>query len=377
MRFWPLQVDYKKAMRLIRKAVDSGVNYFDTGWPYHLGQSEKVLGMALAGGYREKVHLVTKLPMFMVSKADDFDRFLHGQLEKLQTNYLDTYLFHSMDKGNFRKVVDFKLIDKMEKAREKGLIKYIGFSFHDTLPVFKQIVDYYPWDVVQIQYNYLDTSKQATTQGLEYAYSKNMAVVIMEPLKGGLLANPPQDVMDLLEKAQNNRKPVEWALRFLWDKKEVSVVLSGMGSEKMLDENCAYAHDAGPGCQSEADTAVLGSVVEIYEKQIAIPCTACQYCMPCPFGVNIPENFALMNAVNIKISNLQDRIFRWLDKRKYKKMASVREKVNKNKPDGNASLCTRCGQCLSKCPQSINIPDELAKCHQVLGPKKSTAKLTK
>lgn len=370
LKFWPLRVNFKKAIQLIHRAIDLGINYFDTGWPYHLGQSEKVLGLALQNGYRERVHLVTKLPMFMVNKPDDFDRLFQSQLEKLKTDYIDTYLFHGLNESWFHKIEKFGLIKKMEDARDKGLIKNIGFSFHDTLPVFKQIVDYYPWDVVQIQYNYLDTTQQATSEGLKYAHQKKMAVIIMEPLKGGLLVNPPKEALDILNQSKKTKTPVEWALKYLWNHEEVTVVLSGMGSVKMLEENCKYADESGVDLLDEDDESILDAVVDIYKEQILVPCTACQYCMPCPFGVNIPENFALVNSANCEANNIQDRLFQWFDKRKYRKLVSDRSKVNKEKPNGNASLCTNCGQCVSKCPQSINIPEELKKCHQVLGEKK-------
>ena len=364
-----LRTDYAESIRLIRRSIDLGVNYFDTGWPYHLGASEKILGQALLDGYREKVFLVTKLPMFMVRKAEDFDRFLERQLEKLQTGYLDAYLFHGLNENNFKKVIDFNLIEKMEKAREKGLIKYIGFSFHDTLPVFKNIIDYYNWDLTQIQYNYLDTAVQATTEGLEYAYKKGIGVVVMEPLKGGVLASPPGEALDILKSSTLSRTPVEWALQFLWNKKEVAVVLSGMGSMKMVEENCRYADNSGIDSLGQAEVELLDSIVEIYRKQILVPCTACNYCMPCPSGVNIPQNFAYINLSNSRPVSFFDKMNRWSVKGKYKRLASDRKKINKDRPNGNASLCTNCGQCVPKCPQTINIPVELGKVHAVLGEK--------
>lgn len=365
-KFWPLKVNTKKTINLIRRAIDSGINYFDTGLPYHLGQSEKVLGSALLDGYREKIHLVTKLPVPLVRKADDFDRILSGQLERLKTDYIDTYLFHGIGESTFNKLKNLDLISKMEQAREKGLIKNIGFSFHDTLPVFKKIIDFYNWDVVQIQYNYLDTTRQASTEGLEYAYKKNMAIVVMEPLKGGLLVSPPEKARKILESADPERTPVQWALDFLWDRKEVSVVLSGMGSRKMLDENCRYAENSDTGMLLEKQRSTLETIVDIYRKEVLVPCTACNYCMPCPFGVKIPDNFAIINAANKTSANFQDKIFKLMDKRRYKKLTGNLLKIDKNNPNGNASICTECGECIPKCPQSINIPEELKKVHRVL-----------
>ncbi len=370
IKFIPMSVNYPKAIKLIRDAIDMGINYIDTAWVYNFGGSEKVLGLALKDGYREKVHLVTKLPMFLVKKAEDFDRILQEQLDRLQTNYLDAYLFHGLSEESFNKVIELNLISKMEEAREKGLIKYIGFSFHDILPAFKKIIDFYNWDIVLIQYNYLDTLIQATTEGLEYAYKKNIAIAIMEPLKGGLLVKPPKKALEILKTSKIKRTPVEWALQFLWNKKEVSVVLSGMGSEEMLKENCTYAENSGIGTLSNEDNAILEKIVNIYKEQILVPCTACNYCMPCPAGVNIPENFAIINYINSESYNFIDSIYKILVKRKYKKLTGIKEKINKEKPNGNASICIGCNKCIQKCPQSISIPAELEKVHKVIKKKK-------
>ena len=361
-KLMPLQVDTSKSIKLIKSAVDKGINYIDTAWVYHFGASEKIVGTALQDGYRKKVHLVTKVPLFLVNKAEDFDKFLNKQLKKMQTDYIDTYLFHSMNKSGFEKLKKYNLIDKMIEAKKEGKIKYIGFSFHDTLPVFKEIVDFYNWDVVQIQYNYMDTAIQATTEGLKYAAGKGMAVVIMEPLKGGKLANPPTEAWDVMERSKIKRSPVDWALQFLWNFPEVSVVLSGMGNLQMLNENCDSADRSGVGSLNEEDLSVIDDLVKIYRKKILVPCTSCKYCLPCPSGVNIPQNFAILNNVALEKSNVR----KWLHKRDYKKMSNSPEKLDKVKSNGNASLCINCGICLEKCPQEINIPDELKNVHLIL-----------
>lgn len=362
-KFLPQKVDVNKSVKLIRSAIDHGVNYIDTAWVYHFGGSEKVLGEALQDGYREKVHLVTKLPMPFVRKTEDFDSYLDRQLKKLQTDYLDIYLFHALNKGAFEKVKNLKLIDKMIEAKEKGKIKHIGFSFHDTLPVFKEIVDSFDWDMTLIQHNYMDTAIQATTEGLKYAHAKGMAVAIMEPLKGGQLANPPKEALEVMANAENQRTAVDWALQYLWNRPEVSVVLSGMGSQKMLDENVASADKSGIGSLTEADNKVISQLVEIYRKNIEVPCTSCQYCMNCPSGVNIPQNFAILN--NHKME--KNPMFKFMNKRSYKKMAKNQNALNKERTNGNASLCTSCGVCISKCPQGIDIPNELKKVKETLG----------
>lgn len=361
-RLMPLQADVPKSIKLIKSAVDKGINYIDTAWLYHFGASEKIVGMALQGGYREKVHLVTKNPLFLVNKAEDFDKFLNKQLKKMQTDYIDTYLFHSMNKSGLEKLKKYHLIDKMIEAKKEGKIKYIGFSFHDTLPVFKEVVDFYHWDVVQIQYNYMDTAIQATTEGLKYSAGKEMAVVIMEPLKGGRLANPPAEAWEVMARSRIKRSPVDWALQYLWNLPEISLVLSGMSNLQMLNENCDSADRSGVSSLHEEDLNIIDDLIKIYRKKILVPCTSCKYCLPCPSGVNIPQNFAILNNVALERSNVR----KWLNKRDYKKMANSPEKLDQAKSNGNASLCINCGICLEKCPQEINIPDELKKVYLIL-----------
>jgi predicted aldo/keto reductase-like oxidoreductase len=358
-----MRAETGESIRIIRHGIDLGINYIDTAWPYHLGDSEKILGQTLKDGYRERVHLVTKLFMPLVRRTEDFDRYLNAQLERLQTDYLDIYLFHSLNAGAFEKVKRLGLIAKMEEAQRQGRIRHIGFSFHDTLLVFKEIIDYYDWDMAQIQYNYMDTAIQATTEGLVYAHGKGIATVIMEPLKGGILANPPAEALDVMRANGHQRTPVDWALQFLWNRPEVSVVLSGMGSQQMVDENCASADRSGIGSLSAEEEEVITELAEAYRRKMLVPCTACKYCMPCPAGVNIPQNFAILNNVSVE----SNRIMRWMVRRGYRKLAGSKETLDKENPNGNASLCVECGECLEKCPQQINIPVELEKAHAILG----------
>ena len=362
-----LRAKTNESIKIIRYGIDQGINYIDTAWPYHLGDSEKIIGEALKDGYREKVHLVTKLPMFMVRNSNHFDKYLKTQMKRLQTDYLDGYLFHALNRGQFNKIKNLKLTEKMEKAKNEGLIRYIGFSFHDTLPVFKEIIDYYTWDITQIQYNYVDTCVQATTEGLEYAHKKGISVVIMEPLKGGSLANPPQEILNKMNTAKNKRTPVDWALQFLWNKPEISTVLSGMSSKKMVQENCISADHSGIKSLSTQDERIIKQLSEVYTKKIIVPCTACRYCMPCPAGVNIPQNFAFLNNVSLETS----RIRRFLARRGYRKLQNSKKKVDINNPNGNATLCIKCNLCVEKCPQEINIPQELDKVKKVLGKRKT------
>ena len=362
-RFNRMRAETDESIRIIRHGIDLGINYVDTAWPYHLGDSERIVGQALHNGYREKVRLVTKLFMPMVREAAAFDRYLNSQLEKLQTDYLDIYLFHSLDRGSFEKVKRLGLIEKMEEAKRQGRIRHIGFSFHDTAPVFKEIIDYYDWDMAQIQYNYMDTGIQATTDGLVYGHSKGIAMVIMEPVKGGALANPPDEALEIMRASGIERSPVDWALQFLWNRPEVAMVLSGMSNQQMVDENCASAGRSGINSLTPQEEEVIARLAEVYRSKILVPCTACGYCMPCPAGVNIPQNFAILN--NISLEN--NRLLRWRVKRSYGKLAGSKAELDRENPNGNASMCVECGKCLEKCPQEINIPLDLAKTHAILG----------
>jgi len=364
-RFNRLRAETNESVRLIRYGIDLGINYLDTAWPYHMGDSEKIVGHALKDGYRERIKLVTKLPTFMVRKTEDFDSYLKTQLNRLQTDYLD---IHSLNSGQFEKVKRLGLLRKMEKAQEEGLIRHIGFSFHDNLPVFKDIIDSYPWDMAQIQYNYMDTGIQATTEGLKYAHSKGIAVVIMEPIKGGKLANPPKEALNVMKTSGINRTSVDWALQFLWNKPEVATVLSGMGTQQMVDENCLSADKSGINSLTEKENKVISQVADLYREKILVPCTACNYCMPCPSGVDIPSNFAILNNFSMESSRIQ----RFMLRRKYRGLVNSSEKVDKEKPNGNASVCVNCGRCLEKCPQHIEIPNELRKSHAILGEGKKT-----
>ncbi len=362
-RFSLMGADLEESKRIIRYGIDRGINYVDTAWFYHLGESERHLGEILNDGYREKVKLVTKLPMPLVRRTEDFDRFLNQQLERLQTDFLDIYLFHSMNAGAFEKMKRLGLIKKMEEAQRQGRIGKIGFSFHDTLPVFKDIIDYYDWDMAQIQYNYMDTATQATTDGLEYAHNKGIAVVIMEPVKGGTLANPPEEAVEVMNASSIKRKPVDWALQFLWNKPEVAAVLSGMSNMQQVVENCDSADRSGIDSLSPEENQVIDRLAEIYRSKILVPCTSCEYCMPCPHGVNIPQNFAILNDLSLATG----RIRRFRTRRSYQRLAGSEKDLDKKNPNGNASFCTDCGICVEKCPQEINIPVDLVKVHAILG----------
>lgn len=326
-------IDEDRAVAMVRHAIDQGVNYIDTAYPYHEGQSERVVGKALKDGYREKVYLATKCPVWMLKKQEDFDQYLEEQLEKLGVEYVDFYLLHALNQQRFEEIVKkFDLISCMERAKAAGKIRHIGFSFHDDLEVFREIVDFYDWDFCQIQYNYADTEEQAGTAGLEYAASKGLGVVIMEPLRGGKLAVPAPHLAEVFPK---EKKPAEWALDFLWNRPEVSVVLSGMSTEQQVEENLEYASRSHVGMLKEEDMEMYCRAGEIFNTMALVKCTRCEYCMPCPSGINIPEIFSIYNRTATDGKNAAKELY----------------KAQETKADA----CIRCRRCEKVCPQHIGI----------------------
>ncbi|MFX0057164.1 MAG: aldo/keto reductase [Candidatus Hodarchaeota archaeon] len=360
------KIDEEESIKMIRYAIDNGVNYIDTAYPYHDGMSEVVVGKALKNGYRQKVYLTTKLPMWLVIEKKDFDLLLNQQIERLQTTP-DIYLFHGLNKLRFEKVKKFDLITKMEEAKVNGIFKHFGFSFHDSFDVFKEIIDYYQWECCQIQHNYLDINYQAGTKGLQYAGSKSIAVIIMEPIRGGKLAIPEKalnkkpEIKRVIENSKFKRTMADWALQFLWNQPEVSVVLSGMSNMQQVIENVESAKNSGINILKDGELETIFELYKTFNKYTAVNCTNCGYCMPCPNGVAIPFNFRLLNE-----------IVYWGERRRvqitsfYNRMAKTPEELNKRQAqgyeaDGAASLCIHCDECLDKCPQQFDIPDFMEK----------------
>ncbi len=345
------KIDQDEAVRMIRHGIDEGVNYIDTAYPYHGGNSERVVAEALKDGYREKVYLATKLPVWLAKSYDDFDRLLNEQLEKLQTDHIDFYLLHALNAERWeflKKVNVFKFLDQ---AKKDGRIRHAGFSFHDQLPLFKEIIDSYSWDMTQIQLNLLDDHYQAGLEGLHYAADRDVMVVIMEPLRGGALAaRIPNDVRDVWNQAETKRTPVEWAFRWLADFKEVSVILSGVSTMEQLQDNLRIFTDAAPGCMNEQEKDLVSQVQALYRSKIRVNCTRCNYCMPCPSGVNIPEVFRLYNNMFLFDDPESSR--------------SQYQKLIKDQSD--ATQCVECGLCEAACPQSIPIINKLVEAHQAL-----------
>ena len=345
------QIDVEKAIPLIRYAIDNGVNYIDTAYPYHKGSSEIVVGKALKDGYREKVKLATKLPTWLTNSYEDFDKYLNEQLEKLQTDHIDMYLLHGLDKERWDKLLELNIFKFIESALSDGRIKQIGFSFHDKLDTFEKIVDAYNWDFCQIQYNFLDDNYQAGTEGLEYAANKGMAIVVMEPLKGGRLSKtPPISVKELWRKTEVEKTPAEWALKWVWNHPEVTTVLSGMNSMEQIIENIKTAETALPNSLSEKDLALINNVKSQYNELIKVQCTACGYCMPCPTGVDIPRNFAILNEASMY--NEYDR-----QSHIYNNDLTLKQR---------AVSCVECGKCETLCPQHLEIRKHLKEVNEVL-----------
>ncbi len=341
-------IDEPRSIALIRSAIDQGVNYFDTAYFYHGGKSESLLGEALTGGYRSKVKIATKLPPFMVSKLEGAKKIFETQRTKLKTDYIDYYLLHMMsDKATLDRMVQIGVMEWLEKLKEEGSILNIGFSFHGGKADFEQLLTAYPWDFCQIQYNYLDENNQATKSGLELAGSMGIPVIIMEPLRGGKLVNNlPEQVVKTFRDYDEKRTPVDWALRWIWNHPQVTVVLSGMSDEQQLAENMHIASTARANSFSFEELEVFERVKKVMLEKTKVPCTGCAYCMPCPYGVNIPGCFSVYNDKYL----LNIRNYRW----KYLQVLGVTSK----KP-AYASLCTECGKCERHCPQNIPIRQEL------------------
>ncbi|KXS43829.1 MAG: putative oxidoreductase of aldo/keto reductase family [Methanolobus sp. T82-4] len=345
-------IDEKVATDMVRYSIDNGVNYVDTAWPYHMGESEPFLARALADGYREKVKLATKQPQWMVKKYEDMDRFLNSQLEKLNTDQIDYYLIHSLVKSSWENIRDLGVMEFLDKAKADGRIVNAGFSYHGAPEDFKPIVDAYDWDFCQIQYNFLDEDLQAGTKGLEYAASKGLGVVIMEPLRGGNLADPvPDEVVDIWNEAGARRSPVEWALRWVWNRPEVTVVLSGMSEPAHVEENLRIANEALPDSLTEEELRLVERVANKYQELMEVGCTGCRYCMPCPEGVDIPACFEMYN--NLHMFDDEDRLMMMYAA----KLGGILRGAETN----FASQCTECGQCVDACPQNLPVPELLEK----------------
>jgi predicted aldo/keto reductase-like oxidoreductase len=355
------EVDREKAYEIIRYAADHGVNYFDTAYGYHNRTSEEVLGEALEGGRREKVKIVTKQPFPVMADLksgggktilENARKNLENTLKKLRTSYLDVYLIHNIQISTWQDIKENRIIEEYEKFRAEGLIRAIGFSYHGKFPCFKEVLEFYDWGMCQIQQNLLDINNEATVEGIKLAGKKGCALVIMEPLRGGGLATPPPAVSAIYDEYPVKRSAVEWAFRYLLDYPEVSTILSGITTMEQLKEDVEIFSkpDAVPNCLSGEEKKLIAGVRAGYESLVSIPCTACEYCLPCPKGVNIPGVFSRFNEAAMFGSYAQPR-------RSYFFMTRSGQ---------DASRCASCGACETKCPQHIGIIEKLKTAHESL-----------
>lgn len=344
-------IDEAAAIEMIRFAIDHGVNYIDTALFYHEGASEVVVGKAIKDGYREKVKVATKLPGMMMKSLEDCDKTLNSQMEKLGVDQIDFYLLHGLNKNMWKHVSEMNIITWLEKKKKEGKIGHIGFSFHDDFDCFKEIVDAYDgWEFCQIQYNYMDTDIQAGVEGLKYAAENDLAVIVMEPLRGGLLAEePPKSVQKIWETGKGERTYADWGLQWLWNQPEVTMVLSGMSALDQAKENIDSAANASVGSMSEEELEFIGEVREEYMKTTPIPCTDCKYCQPCQVEINIPGIFNM-----------------YIDGKRYESWERPQMLYNRFFSGKDASTCIECRECEEKCPQGIEIVNWLKTCHEEL-----------
>jgi len=341
-------VDIERTEAMLKRAMDAGVNYFDTAYIYHRGKSEAILGDFLSKGYRSQVKIATKLPHYLVGKPEDIEKIFRKQLDRLKTDYIDYYLIHMLpDIGSWNRLKQMGIEEWIDQKKQNGQIRNIGFSFHGVKEQFLKLVDCYDWEFCQIQYNYLDENNQAGTEGLRYAASKGLPVIVMEPLRGGKIVNAlPKELSAMWAGAQPKRSVAEWGLRWVWNHPEVNVVLSGMSTEEQLEENLRIASDVLPNAMSREELDYFEQANKILSEKMKVGCTACGYCMPCPAGVDIPGCFSIYNE-------------KYMLGTKHIKMQYMRNTGAYTAHPAYASLCIKCGKCETHCPQQIPIREKL------------------
>ena len=343
-------IDEARAMVMMDEAIASGVNYIDTAYPYHDGESEIFVGKVLKKYPRESLFLATKMPFFsMMQTKEDPERLFNEQLQKLDVEYFDFYLLHCLNKDFWHnKVLGLGALDFCIEMQKQGKIKHLGFSFHDDYEVFEEILNYRDWDFCQIQYNYMDTNIQAGDKGYELAASKGVPVIVMEPIKGGALSNLPEDISKIFKEYDAEATNSRWALRWVATHPNVKVILSGMSSEEHVKDNLE-TFNLDRVELNEEELQVVANVRNAIEQRVKNGCTGCSYCMPCPFGVDIPRNFALWNQASM-YGNYEK------SKQRY---ATLKE--------AQACYCKECGKCEKVCPQAIQIRENLKQVHEELG----------
>lgn len=333
-------VDEAEAIDIIRSAIDAGVNYVDTAYTYHGGKSEKVLGKALKDGYREKVLLADKMPIWLAKDEEHMKQIFNKQLERLDVDCIDMYLVHNVGVPIWKRCKKLNLMPFLEEMKAQGKIKHIGFSFHDKLEFFKEMIDEYDWEFCQIQLNFMDKNFQAGVEGLKYAAEKGLDVIVMEPLKGGRLTDfVPPTVQNLWDEAETKRTPAEWAFKWVASFPEVKCMLSGMSSREQLMQNIKTLSKENAGDLTAEEATLIDKVSDEYNRLIKYSCTGCQYCLPCPQRLDIPKIIGYYNDWNV-----------------YEQNPSTKFEYETWIPDGrHGSDCIGCKACEEKCPQSLPI----------------------
>ena len=335
------KIDRELAEAMMDKAIAAGVNYIDTAYPYHGGESELFVGEVLKKYDRDSFYLATKLPLWAVHSLEDVDKLFNEQLSKLQTDYVDFYLMHAMNRDKWHNMLELGVVERLEELKAEGKIRYLGFSFHDSYEAFEEILNYRDWDFCQIQLNYMDVNDQAGMKGYKLAEEKQVPLVIMEPIKGGMLANYGGDIADIFHALDKDASFASFALRWVATLPNVKVVLSGMSTMEQVDDNLKTFGDFKP--MSEEELATVDKVVDILNNRVQNGCTGCSYCMPCPAGVNIPRNFRIWNTYHM-----------------YQNYNTVKWNWETEMPDNErANKCIECGKCEAICPQALNIREDL------------------
>ena len=351
------KVDLERTGKQIRMAIEGGVNYFDTAYAY--AGSEEILGDILSNGLREKVKIATKIPPYLVGNKAGLEKIFKTQLERLKTDYIDCYLLHALtDFGGWEKAKAKGIMDFLEDMKRKGSIRYIGFSYHGDRENFKRIIDDYDWDFCQIQYNYIDENNQAGREGLGYAYSKGVSVVVMEPLRGGnLVGRMPEQIKSIWERASTRRSYADWALRWIWNQPEAAVVLSGLNEESHIEENLRIANEVQANALTGDELQLYREAADKLRSLMKVGCTGCGYCLPCPAGVNIPFCFSYYNSYNLFKGNLRAKM-------SYVVFSSGMQ----GGESSQASRCIKCGKCEKACPQHLPIRQHLGDVRSVMEP---------
>ena len=336
------EIDLAETERMFRRALEAGVNYFDTAYFYHNGLSEKCVASVLGKFPRDSFYLADKMPVRALRKEEDVERIWKEQLAKCQVDYFDFYLLHNLNRDRWEDVKKFKVWEFLRERQKEGKIRKLGFSFHDEPEVLKTIASAHDWDFAQIQLNYLDWTLYRSKEQYEILTSRGIPVIVMEPLRGGALATLNPEANAIFKKAAPDASVASWAFRYVGSLDNVICILSGMNKMEHLEENIATFTDFKPLSAAERET--VEAALAAYRKSAAIPCTACRYCMPCPAGVEIPRIFGLYNHASTTGN--------------FRQFQMIYDKFD---ADSKASACVNCGACVKKCPQKINVPAELRK----------------